>query len=127
MDATTGDEFWHYRRDLEGNPGPKKNMALYSDKLYFGTSDAHVVALDVQTGFPVFDVALAEPGRGIGLTGGPLVANGKVMQGLNGGGAGGAYIAALDSETGAGAWRFHSIARPGEPGGESWNGLRTAH
>jgi alcohol dehydrogenase (cytochrome c) len=123
LDAATGDELWHYTRDLEGNAGPKKNMALYSDKLYFGTSDAHLVALDVRTGFPVFDVPLVEAGQGFNLTGGPLVANGKVMQGLNGGGGGGAYIAAVDSETGAEAWRFYSIARPGQPGGNSWNGL----
>jgi alcohol dehydrogenase (cytochrome c) len=45
------------------------------------------------------------------------------MQGVNGQAPGGAYIVALDAESGAEAWRFHSIARPGEPGGDSWNGL----
>ena len=33
------------------------------------------------------------------------------------------YIAGLDSETGKEAWRFYTIARPDEPGGNSWNGL----
>ena len=36
---------------------------------------------------------------------------------------GGPYIQALDAETGEPAWRFYTIARPGEPGGNSWNGL----
>ena len=66
---------------------------------------------------------ITEPGSGFGLSGGPLVARGKVMQGVNGQAPGGAYIVALDAQTGAEAWRFYTIARPGEPGGESWNGL----
>ncbi len=57
------------------------------------------------------------------MTGGPLVARGKVMVGTTGRAEGGNYIAALDAETGKEAWRFYTIARPGEPGGNSWNGL----
>ena len=45
------------------------------------------------------------------------------MQGVNGQAPGGAYIVGLDAETGKEAWRFYSIARPGEPGGDTWNGL----
>jgi len=125
LDAATGDELWHYARELPSTfrPTVKRNMALYGDKLYVGTSDVHVVALDVRTGVPVWDTAIAAEGSGFGLSGGPLVARGKVMQGVNGQAPGGAYIVALDAETGAEAWRFHSIARPGEPGGDSWNGL----
>ena len=49
LDAATGDELWHYSRKLPENvrPSVKKNMALYSSKLFLGTSDLHVVALDV--------------------------------------------------------------------------------
>jgi alcohol dehydrogenase (cytochrome c) len=125
LDAATGDELWHYARELPSTfrPTVKRNMALYGDKLYVGTSDVHVVALDVQTGTVVWDAAIAEEGSGFGLTGGPLVARGKVMQGVNGQAPGGAYIVALDAESGEEAWRFYSIARPGEAGGDSWNGL----
>jgi len=45
------------------------------------------------------------------------------MQGVGGRAAGGNYIVALDANTGEEAWRFYTIARPGEPGGDSWNGL----
>ena len=83
----------------------------------------HVVALDAKTGAVVWDTAIASEGSGFGLTGGPLVARGKVMQGVNGQAPGGAYIVALDAASGKEAWRFYSIARPGEPGGDSWNGL----
>ncbi len=57
------------------------------------------------------------------MTGGPLVAQGVVMQGITGQSPGGAWIAGLDATTGRELWRFHTIARPGEPGGNSWNGL----
>jgi len=125
LDAATGDELWHYARELPSTfrPTVKRNMALYGDKLYVGTSDVHVVALDVKTGGVVWDTAIAAADSGFGLTGGPLVARGKVMQGVNGQAPGGAYIVALDAESGVESWRFYSIARPDEPGGNTWNGL----
>jgi alcohol dehydrogenase (cytochrome c) len=125
LDAATGDELWHYARTLPSTARPtvKRNMALYGDKIYFGTSDVHVVTLDTRTGAVVWDTPITTEGSGFGLSGGPLVARGKVMQGINGQAPGGAYIVALDAESGAEAWRFYTIARPGEPGGNSWNGL----
>ena len=125
LDAATGDELWHYARELPSTSRPtvKRNMALYGDKLYVGTSDVHVVALELRTGAVVWDTPITQPGSGFGLSGGPLVARGKVMQGVNGQVSGGAYIVALDAETGAEAWRFYTIARFSEPGGASWNGL----
>ncbi len=125
LDAATGAELWHYARQLPDSARPtlKRNIALYGDKLYLGTSDVHVVALNAKTGALVWDTPITEPGSGFGLSGGPLVAHGKVMQGVNGQSPGGAYIVGLDAETGQEAWRFYSIARPGEPGGNSWNGL----
>jgi alcohol dehydrogenase (cytochrome c) len=125
LDATTGDELWHYARTLPDTSRPtvKRNLALYGDKIFFGTSDVHVVALDARTGRVAWDQPIAEAGSGFGLSGGPLVARGKVMQGVNGQAPGGAYIVGLDTDTGREAWRFYTIARPGEPGGDTWNGL----
>lgn len=125
LDATTGDELWHYARKLPSSSRPtiKRNMALYGDKIYFGTSDVHVVALNIKDGSVVWDQPIAEENSGFGLSGGPLVAHGRVMQGVNGQSPGGAYIVGLDAETGKETWRFYTIARPGEPGGNSWNGL----
>ena len=95
----------------------------YGTRLYVPTSDAHIVALDVKTGKVVWDQAVADPKKGYRMTGGPLVARGKVMVGTTGRAEGGNYIAALDAETGKEAWRFYTIARPDEGGGQSWNGL----
>jgi alcohol dehydrogenase (cytochrome c) len=125
LDAATGDELWHYARQLPEStvPTTKRAMALYGNKLYIGTSDLHEIALDVRTGHVVWDHPLAEPSAATQLTGGPLIARGKVMQGIAGRTAGGNYIVALDAETGQEAWRFYTIPRPGQPGGDSWNGL----
>lgn len=125
LDAATGDELWHYGRLLgeQHRPGVKRNMALYGHRIYLSTSDAHVVALDVRTGRVAWDQPVADPGARWSLSGGPLIASGIVMQGIQGGGKGGAYIVGLDAETGAEVWRFHTIARPGQPGGDSWNGM----
>jgi alcohol dehydrogenase (cytochrome c) len=124
LDGETGDELWRYERRLPDNARltSKRTMGLWGDKLYTATSDAHIVALDAKTGRVVWD---RDVGQGVGrITGGPLVANGVVMQGLVGAQTpGGSSIAALDAETGEPLWRFHTVAQPGEPGGDSWNGL----
>jgi alcohol dehydrogenase (cytochrome c) len=125
IDAATGDLLWQYSRRLPRDRAPsvKRGIALYGDKLYVPTSDTHVVALNVKTGDVVWDHAVADPKAGYGMTGGPLVANNKVMIGTTGRAPGGNFIVALDAATGKEAWRFYTIARPGEPGGNSWNGL----
>ncbi len=122
LDAATGDLLWQYARLLPPgvNAGNKRNISIYGNKVYMGTSDVHVVALDVKTGRVVWDQPLTEE-RGFTLTGGPLVAKGKVMIGTGGRVGGKNYIVALDAETGNPAWRFNTIAQPGEPGGDTWN------
>ena len=125
LDAATGDELWHYSRRLPKgtNPGVKRSFALYEDKVYLSTSDAHIIALNVKTGEVVWDRPVSGPGERWNTTSGPLVARGKVMQGVNGQVRGGAYIVALNAETGVEEWRFHTVAQPDEPGGNTWNGL----
>ncbi len=124
LDGKSGDELWRYERHLPQRQRltSKRVMALWDDKLYVATSDLHIVALDARNGRVVWD---RDVGQGEGtISGGPLVANGVVMQGIVGAQIpGGSSIAALDAETGKPLWRFKTIAQPGEPGGNSWNGL----
>jgi len=122
LDAATGDLLWQYARILPPgvNAGNKRMISIYGNKVYMGTSDVHAVALDVKTGRVVWDQPLTEE-RGFNLSGGPLVAKGKVMIGTSGRVGGKNYIVALDAETGKLAWRFNTIAQPGEPGGDTWN------
>lgn len=124
LDAANGDLLWQYTRRLPQGVAAsvKRGLSLYGNRLYMPTSDAHVVALDVKTGRVMWDQPIADPAAGYRLTGGTLVAKGKVMVGTTGRAAGGNMIVGLDAATGAIAWRFHTIGQPGEPGGNSWNG-----
>jgi alcohol dehydrogenase (cytochrome c) len=125
LDAVTGDLLWQYARRLpkEAPASVKRTIALYGDKVYVPTSDTHIVALDAKTGRVVWDHEVASRASLYGMTGGPLVAKGKVMVGTTGRAAGGNLIVALDAETGQEAWRFHTIAQPNTPFGNSWNGV----
>src|ERR1700722_1144097 len=67
-------------------------------------------ALEVKNGQVVWDQAIGDRKDGFGLTGGPLVARGKVMVGTIGRAAGGNVILALDAATRKEAWRFHVLA-----------------
>jgi alcohol dehydrogenase (cytochrome c) len=129
LDARTGDLLWQYTRRLPQGVGGgyKRGIALYGDRLYFGTPDTHVIALDAKTGAVVWDQQIGDPAIREGIAGGPLVARGKVMVGTTGTGVGavpgGPQIVALDADTGKVAWRVKTIAQPGDPGGDSWNGV----
>ncbi|PYS18089.1 MAG: alcohol dehydrogenase [Acidobacteria bacterium] len=130
LDAVTGDLLWQYRRELPPNPQPgapqasvKKNIAIYGDRLLVPTSDLHMLALNAKTGKIIWDHEIVADRTGLNLTGGPVVAKGRVLQGLTGQRPGGSFIVAMSIETGEEAWRFNTLARPGEPGGETWNDL----
>ena len=129
LNAVTGDFLWQYSHRLpkDRQPSYKKAMALYGNKLYVATSDVHIVALDVKTGDVVWDSPVGPEGMSFNMTGGPLVAKGNVIVGTvtyhEKPAGGGNFIVALNAETGKLVWRFATIARPGEPGGNSWNGL----
>ena len=125
LDAATGDLLWQYSRRLPmgTNPSVKRSIAIYGDKVYTGTSDAHIVALDAKSGRVVWDRPIADSKKGYALSGGVTVAKGKVMASTTGRAGGGNFIVALDANTGAEAWRFNTIPKENEPGGNTWNGV----
>ena len=136
LDGRTGDLLWEYRRQLPKVEGGYHNdlfdrsrgtIALYDDKVFLTTADAHVVALDARTGKVEWDTKVADYTRGYTFTGGPIVAKGKVIAGISGctnpSTSGGCFIVAVDANTGEELWRTHTIAQPGSPGDQSWNGL----
>ena len=125
LDAADGDFLWEYQRRLPRGVSPnlKRGMSIYGDRLFVPTSDAHVVALDAKTGDVIWDREVGDLDAGLRMTGGTLVARGKVMVGTIGRHDGGNYVVALDAETGEEAWRFGTIPGPDEPGGHTWNGI----
>ena len=123
IDAVTGDLLWQYNHRLTKGVGPtvKRSIAIFGTRLYVPTSDAHMVALDVKTGKVIWDHMVADSKSGYGITGGPLVAAGKVIVGTLGRAPGGNLIVALDAETGSQSWKFNVIPQPGQPGDSTWN------
>jgi alcohol dehydrogenase (cytochrome c) len=129
LDAATGERLWQYIRPLpaalaDGRTSRAKSLAIYGNTLLVPTADKHLVALNMRTGALVWDHDVVGS-SGVQLNGGPIVARGKVFIGASlnvNGSPGGCFIVALDVETGKEVWRFNTIARPGQPGGDSWNG-----
>ena len=135
VDAATGDRIWEYRRRFEastdeldavGSGMRTRSIAIYGDKIYVNTSDAHIVALDAATGEVAWDHAVADYRLGYRYTSGPIVVNGNIVSGMTGCQNyknDVCFISAHDPRTGAQVWRTSTIARPGEPGGDTWGDL----
>jgi alcohol dehydrogenase (cytochrome c) len=127
LDATNGELLWRFERNMR--PGAtfhgKKGVAIHGDRIFVPTSDMHVLALDARTGVVVWDHAIDTDGQfDFRIKSAPLIAGGNVILGISGfTGRGGNFILALDLTTGQEAWRFKTVAQPGQPNGESWNGL----
>ena len=122
LNGETGDLIWEYRAG-PNQGGAMRNMAIYEDKVFAATSDARMVALDARTGELAWESRFADPEKGYAARTGPIVINGKLIQGLNGCDRfkeDGCFISALDAATGRVLWRFNTVARPEEPGGDTW-------
>jgi alcohol dehydrogenase (cytochrome c) len=120
IDAKSGNLVWEHR--LNGNIA-MRGMSLYQDKLFVATSDAHLVAINAANGTIAWDVLMPD---GHGSSSGPLVANGKVIEGMGNCQAyveQKCFIGAYDANTGKQLWKFATIAKEGEPGGDTWGTL----
>ena len=132
LDASNGDELWRYQHDLDNTDARRVSMALHGDTLIVPHNDLDLVALNARTGevrwqhSVVTPVAQDEIQRGnYSLRSGPLVANGMVVQGVAATSIvpEGGFIVGIDLNSGDEMWRFHTVARPDGPGGNTWNNL----
>jgi len=133
LDGASGDLIWQYRpappsARLGGDParGTQRNLAIFEDKVFATTNDAHIIALDARTGQLVWDTKVADSALGYGYTSGPIIVRGKVIAGITGCSTykdDVCFITGHDAKTGKEVWRTSTIARPGEPGGETWGDL----
>ena len=125
VDATTGDLIWEYRRKLPEGVRPKTNrtLAMWGDLILNSSSDNFVYALDARTGALVWETKVLDANKRAPTSGGPIVANGKLITGRQcqpDAGRDSCVVTAHDAKTGKELWRFHTIPGPGEPGYESW-------
>lgn len=121
FDAVTAKLLWSYdpqtRQSLvKACCGPaNRGVAVWEGRVYVGTLDGRLVALDAKTGKPVWEKLTIDPEKPYTITGAPRIVRGKVIIG-NGGAEFGVrgYISAYDAKTGHMNWRFYTV--PGEPG-----------
>lgn len=130
LDALTGEVKWTYSHDLPAKLflccGPvNRGVAILGNRLFVGTLDAHLIALDADTGKVVWDVTVADSSKGYSITGAPLVVDDMVLTGVGGGEYGiRGFIDAYDATSGQRRWRFQTIPEPGQPGSETWGPKR---
>ena len=130
LDGATGELIWENGLGPESTwaYGATRSLAIYQDKVFVATTDARIYALDARTGKIVWQTDIADGKKGYSTTSGPLVIRGKVIEGLTGCSQyrdEKCFISAYDAATGKLAWKFDTIAREGQPGGDTWGGLPT--
>ena len=110
IDVMTGKELWQYDARLPEGILPccdviNRGAAIYGDKIYFGTLDARLVALDLKTGDVVWNKKIADYRAGYSYTAAPLIVNGLIITGNSGGEFGiVGEVQARDAETGETVW-----------------------
>ncbi len=115
LNAATGEQLWHYKHKMGPITtyccGPNnRGVAVYGDKVYMGTLDAKLVALDAKSGKLVWEQQIADPELGYSETMAPTAVNGKILIGTNGGEYGiRGFVKAYDWESGKLLWTFHTI------------------
>ena len=116
LNAATGQQIWHYKHKMGPITtyccGPNnRGVAVSGDKVFFGTLDAKLVALDAKSGKRLWETQIASPEKGYSETMAPTVVNNKVLIGTNGGEYGiRGFVKAFDANSGKLLWTFHTTA-----------------
>ncbi|HET7812722.1 MAG TPA: PQQ-dependent dehydrogenase, methanol/ethanol family [Steroidobacteraceae bacterium] len=122
VDARTGKLLWRYDPEVAKVVGNKlrtgwgiRGLAFWKGRLYLGTHDGRLLALDAKKGTLVWSVQTLDPNDGSFISGPPRVFNDKVVIGFGGGdfGAVRGYVTAYDTNTGKQLWRWWTV--PGDP------------
>jgi quinohemoprotein ethanol dehydrogenase len=121
VDAVTGKRLWRWDPEVSRAWGQRaccdvvnRGVAVYGNRVYVGTLDGRLVALNASNGIPQWSVQTTDKNQSYTITGAPRVVKGNVIIG-NGGAEYGVrgYVSAYDAQTGKLAWRFYTV--PGNP------------
>jgi len=121
VDAASGAVLWRYDPEVDGSKGAhaccdvvNRGVAVWEGKVFVGTIDGRLVALDAATGAELWDVVTVDQAQPYTITGAPRVVRGKVVIGNSGAELGvRGYVSAYDADSGAMVWRFYTV--PGNP------------
>lgn len=128
LDAESGAKVWQYTRVIPSDfhvccVAVNRGVAVLGRRVFFGTLDAHLVALDATSGQVVWDQSVADYKTGYSITSAPLPVGDVVITGI----AGSefpirGFISAYDAATGTLRWRFNTVPDPGDPARKTWGG-----
>ncbi len=128
FDARSGLPIWrfHRKQDVKNpyqiNPF-NRGVAVLDGRVFFGTLDNNLIALDAHTGRELWEKRTKETMEGYTISGAPLALKDKIILGMAGGEFGvQGYLDAYDPATGNLLWRFYTIPRPDDPAVKSWEG-----
>lgn len=130
LDARTGTLKWYWEPTYEDGLeavlccGPvNRGLAISGDKVYVGTLDARLVALNIKDGSVAWEQRLEDWHAAYSSTGAPLVVGDLVISGIGGAEYGvRGFIQAFNAQTGAPVWKSYAIPGAGEPGNDTWPG-----
>jgi alcohol dehydrogenase (cytochrome c) len=128
LDAATGETLWTFRRAVPDGLSlccgmPNRGVAILGDTVFVATIDAHLVALDANSGRQRWIAKVADWRDGYSMTGAPLALADRVVVGVAGGEFGiRGFLAAYGAADGKPLWKFNTVPGPGEPGHETWGG-----
>src|SRR3954451_15919903 len=123
IEGATGKALWTYvpKNDAAALLPANRGLALGDGKGFEGQNDGNVVALDQQSGKPIWKTKGGEPTDGVQFTSAPVYYNNMVIEGASGGDWGGrSFAVALDAKTGVELWRWYVAPAPGELGSGTW-------
>jgi quinohemoprotein ethanol dehydrogenase len=121
LDAKTGAQLWTYDPKVPKDHGKyvccdvvNRGVALYKGRVYLGTLDGRLIALDAKTGALAWDVQTTPKDGPYAITGAPRIVKGRVVIGN----AGSEYpvrgfVSAYDADTGKLVWKTYTV--PGDP------------
>ena len=121
LDARSGKQLWKWDPQVPRTFGQRaccdvvnRGVAVYKNRVYVGTLDGRLVALDADSGKVDWEVVTVDQSRPYTITAAPRIVKGKVLIG-NGGAELGVrgYLSAYDAASGKLAWRFYTV--PGDP------------
>ncbi len=132
FDVRSGERLWTYDPQVDREKGRdaccdvvNRGVAAWDGKIFVGTLDGRLVALDSASGVVLWEVITVDETLPYTITGAPRVVKGMVMIG-NGGAEYGVrgYVTAYDAATGDQAWRFYTV--PGNPADGYENDIMSA-
>jgi PQQ-dependent dehydrogenase (methanol/ethanol family) len=127
-DAKTGRVIWRYQRKQKVTSQYEINrsnrgVSIAGNRLFFGTLDAALIALDARNGAFLWETQVADSLQGYTITSAPLPVGDKIITGISGGEFGtNGFLDAYDQVTGKKLWRFNTVPQKGEPGADTWAG-----